>query len=106
MNTLYGNFDDLQFDNYKVVLHKKLFWLLLYKDPKICKKYEKINVSTYLVYLQKSLNGLNELLLYPEPMVRLMSTIQAIMIELRKENFDWKTYRSLVLSAHKIVDEL
>ena len=52
------------------------------------------------------LNGLNELLLYPEPMVRLMSTIQAIMIELRKENFDWKTYRSLVLSAHKIVDEL
>lgn len=106
MNTLYGNFDDLQFDNYKVVLHKKLFWLLLYKDPKTCEEYKKINVETYIVYLQKALNGLNELLLYPEPMVRLMSTIQAILIELRKENFEWKAYRSLVLSAHKIVDEL
>lgn len=34
MDTIYGHFDDLQIEEYKEKLHKEMFWLLLYKDPK------------------------------------------------------------------------
>ena len=32
MNTIYGHFDDTQFEEYKEKLHKEMFWLLLMRQ--------------------------------------------------------------------------
>ena len=53
-----------------------------------------------------SIDGLNELLFYPEVIVELMSNLEAAFMETRKENFDYKVYRKLVLDAHALVDHI
>ena len=63
MKTIYGHFDDKQFENYKVRLHKELFWLLLYKDPKTKDEFNNIDFEKYFINLMKRIDGLNTLLL-------------------------------------------
>jgi hypothetical protein len=106
MKTLYGNYNDEQFEQYKIQLHKEMFWLLLYKDPNTQNKYKDIDFEKYFVNLMKKIDGLNEILLYPIEIISIMSLLQAALIETRKENFDYKAYRKLILDAHSLVDEI
>ena len=105
MKTIYGTFSKEQLDEYKARLHSKLFQLLLYKDPKTKDKYN-VNFEKYFNGIMHSIDGLNELLFYPEVIVELMSNLEAALIETRKENFDYKVYRKLVLDAHALVDHI
>ena len=106
MKGKYWDFDDLQIDDYKDVLHKELFWLLLYKDPKTCNEYKYVDYDKYFTGLMKQLDGLNELLLHPVQLIKLMSLLEAAFIETKEETFDYQSYRKLILDAHSLVDKL
>lgn len=106
MDMLYGKFDEEQFKKFQEKLHKELFWLLLYKDPKTTKEYAHVDFEKYLIGLQRKINGLNELLFYPPQIISIMSLLQAALQETRKEDFDYSVYRKLVLDAHALVDKI
>lgn len=106
MNTKYGSFSEEQFAEYKVVLHKKLFWLLLYKDPKTKDNYSHIDFNKYFDSLMYKINGMNSLLQYPECLVEIMGNLEAARIEANKEMFDYSVYRKLVLDAHALIDRI
>ena len=106
MNHLYGYFADEQMANYKVKLHKELFWLLIYKDPKTKDEYLNVDFNKYFDGLMRRINGLNSLLSYPTEIVAIMSLLEAALIESKKVDFDYKSYRKLVLDAHSLVDKI
>lgn len=106
MKTIYGHFDDKQFEKYKVRLHKELFWLLLYKDPKTKDEFNNIDFEKYFINLMKRIDGLNTLLSYPVEIISIMSILQAALNETREENFNYQSYRKLVLDAHSLVDKI
>lgn len=106
MKTLYGNYDDKQFEQYKIQLHKEMFWLLLYKDPVTKNKYKDVNFEKYFINLMKKIDGLNEILLYPIEIISIMSLLQAALIESRKIDFNYQSYRKLILDAHSLVDKI
>ena len=106
MRNLYGNFDDEQIKNYKVKLHKELFWLLIYKDPKTKNEYLNVDFNKYFDGLMRKIDGLNELLFFPTEIVAIMSLLEAALIESRKTDFDYQAYRKLVLDAHSLVDKI
>ena len=106
MRNIYGEFTNEQMGNYKVQLHKELFWLLLYKDPKTKDEYLNVDFDKYFDGLMKRLNGLNSLLFYPTEIVSLMSTLEAALLESQKPDFDYQAYRKLVLDAHSLVDKI
>ena len=106
MQNIYGHFNDEQMENYKVKLHKELFWLLIYKDPKTRDEYLNVDFNKYFDGLMRKINGLNELLFYPTEIVAIMSLLQAALIESKKVDFDYQAYRKLVLDAHSLVDKI
>ena len=106
MQHIYGYFDDEQMENYKVKLHKELFWLLIYKDPKTKNKYLNVDFNKYFDGLMRRMDGLNELLSYPTEIVAIMSLLEAALIESKKVDFDYKSYRKLVLDAHSLIDKI
>ena len=106
MDTLYGSYNNEQFEQYKIQLHKEMFWLLLYKDPKTKDKYKNIDFEKYFVNLMKKLDGLNEILLCPVEMISIMSLLQAALIESRNDHFNYQVYRKLILDAHALVDKI
>jgi hypothetical protein len=106
VNTKYGQFSEEQVDEYKVILHKKLFWLLLYKDPKTKKDYESVDFERYYSGLMGEINGFNELLSCPKQIVEIMSLLEAALIESRNDDFDYSKYRKYVLDAHALIDQI
>ena len=46
-------FDDLQIEEYKEKLHKEMFWLLLYKDPKTKDEFKNVDFEKYFINLMK-----------------------------------------------------
>lgn len=106
MKTIYGHFDDKQFEDYKVKLHKDLFWLLLYKDPKTKDEFN-VDFDKYFINLMLRIDGLNEILSYPVEIITIMSLLQAAWDEAHQdEDFDYQSYRKLILDAHHKVDKI
>ena len=106
MKHLYGYFSDGQMENYKIKLHKELFWLLIYQDPETKNNYLDVDFNKYFDGLMRKISGLNKLLSYPTEIVSIMSLLEAALIESQKEEFNYKTYRKLVLDAHSLVDKI
>lgn len=106
MEHLYGCFNDGQLEEYKIKLHKELFWLLIYKDPKTKDQYEHVDFEKYFRNLMRRLDGFNELIFFPVEIVSMMSLLEAALIETRKEEFDYQVYRKLILDAHNMVDKI
>ena len=107
MDTIYGHFDDQQFEDYKKKLHKDMFWLLLYKDPETKDKFKNVDFDKYFINLMLRIDGLNELLLYPVEIITIMSLLQAAWDESHQGNdFDYQSYRKLILDAHHEVDKI
>lgn len=106
MDTIYGHFDDLQIEEYKEKLHKEMFWLLLYKDPKTKDEFKNVDFEKYFINLMKQIDGLNTLLFYPVEIVAIMSLLQAALNETRSDDFNYRSYRKLILDAHSLVDKI
>ena len=106
MDTIYGHFDDLQIEEYKEKLHKEMFWLLLYKDPKTKDEFKNVDFEKYFINLMKKIDGLNILLFYPVEIIAIMSLLQAALNETRSDDFNYRSYRKLILDAHSLVDKI
>ena len=106
MQHLYGYFDDEQMENYKTKLHKDVFWLLLYKDPEKINDFRNVDYEKYFNSLMLKINGLNTLLSFPTEIVEMMSVLEAALLETKRENFNFKTYRKLIFDAHSLIDKI
>ena len=100
MEHKYGSFSENQMSDYKKKLHNNIHWLLVYKenDYKLLDEY----FNTTLL----KLNAMNELLSYPNDIVSLYETLEAARIVLNSNDFNFKTYRKLILDAHSLIDKL
>jgi len=54
----------------------------------------------------KKIDGLNTLLFYPVEIVAIMSLLQAALNETRSDDFNYRSYRKLILDAHSLVDKI
>lgn len=106
MKHKYGAFPSNQFEEYKVKLHKDLFYLLLYKDPKTSEQFAGVNFEKYFVGLMQKINGLNALLFYPKEIVEMMTLLEAAYMMTVQDDFNYCLYRKLVLDAHNLVDKI
>lgn len=107
MTTKYGTFADASASDYKTKLHKKMFWLLLYKDPKTADEYKHVDFDEYFTDLMKELKGLESMLVKdPGDLIGLMTMLQAAYNETLKDEFNYRIYRKFVLDAHSALDRL
>lgn len=106
MEHKYGAFPDTQFEQYRIKLHKDLFYLLLYKDPKTSDQFADVNFDKYFVGLMQKINGLNELFLHPSEMIEMMALLEASYMLTKEKDFQYSLYRKLILDAHNLVDKI
>lgn len=101
MKHKYGTFKKSQFSEYKNRMHDLVHWLLIYAEEE---KTDTLN--KYFIKVQYKLNGLNELINYPSQMVEIMVLVESARLEYQKENFNFKTYRKIVLDIHELIDRI
>ena len=106
MNHLYGEFTQNQIVQIKKSLRGSIFFLLLCVDDKTAHEYKEVNVNKCFKGLLLKLGGLNELLMNQPELVIVMSLLQAAMNEYNNPEFEFKTYRKLILDAGAEVEKL
>jgi len=105
----YGAFQDAQFNEYLKQLHKKIHWLLIYKDPKLQNNFPEMTKETFDKYFENimfEINGLNALLSYPTQICDIMCLLQSAYLSTLNENFDFQFYRKAILDSHTLVDKI
>ena len=106
MVSKYGELTADQLDEYRERLHKKLFWLLLYKDPNTKEDYSGTNFDRYFLTLMMELKGLDEVLVHPNGLVEILCILEAAFDETKKDPFEYSIYRKFVLDAHSLLDRM
>lgn len=99
MKYKYGTYNNEQIEEIKIYIRKQIYFLLLIVDPNTKDEYKNVDVQMAYNSLLKKLAGFNELLLCPPELVHIMALLEAAQIEYKKENFNYKSYRKLVLDA-------
>ena len=106
MKHLYGEFTQNQITQTKKSLRGSIFFLLLCVDNKTAHEYKEVDVNKCFKGLLLKLGGLNELLMNQPELVMVMSLLQAAMNEYNNPEFEFKTYRKLILDAGAEVEKL
>ena len=106
MQHLYGEFTQNQIAQTKKSLRGSIFFLLLCVDNKTSHEYKEVDVNKCFKGLLLKLGGLNELLMNQPELVMVMSLLQAAMNEYNNPEFEFKTYRKLILDAGAEVEKL
>jgi len=106
MKNLYGEFTPEQIAITKESLRKSIFFLLLCVDRKTASEYKDVDVNKCFKGLLLKLGGLNQLLRSQPELVVVMSLLQAAMTEYNNPEFDFRTYRKLILDAGAEVAKL
>ena len=104
MKHKYGNFTTSQISLTKKIIRKQIFFLLLCVDPKTKNNYKHIDVNDAFKGLLCKLGGLNSILGEPQELVDVISLLEEALRKYNEPDFNFKTYRSLVLNAGSIVD--
>ena len=101
----YGEFAGKQIFETKVMLRKRIFFLLLVaEDTETKQRFPEIDLETAHTTLLWQISGLNELLGEPQEVVTVLSLLEEAKT-LIKPDFDLKKYRKLILDAGaKIAD--
>lgn len=100
MTYKYGDFSSNQIANTKEYIRKRIFFLMLLAEPNQPEnKYSNIDINDAFDCELRKLGGLNSILFEPPELVRVISLLEAALIEYNSENFDWLKYRKLVLDA-------
>ena len=102
----YGDFSEDQMNEYKKKLHNKIFWLLLYKDPKETIEITDEEFESYFLSILLEVNGLNSLFDYPVEIVELVSKLEFARETTTWDDFNFKGYRKLILDAESLVDKI
>jgi hypothetical protein len=106
MKHLYGEFTQNQIAQTKKSLRGSIFFLLLCVDNKTSHEYKDVDVNKSFQGLLLKLGGMNQLLMNQPELVTVMSLLQAAMSEYNSLEFNFKTYRKLILDAGSEVDKL
>ena len=106
MKNLYGEFTQEQISQTKKSLRGSIFFLLLCVDPKTSWEYKDVDVNKCFNGLLLKMGGMNELLLCQSELVTTMSLLQAALIEFNNPEFDFGTYRKLILDAGAEINKL
>lgn len=106
MQHLYGEFTNNQIEQTKKSLRGSIFFLLLCVDNKTSHEYKDVDINKCFKGLLLKLGGMNHLLMNPPELVTVMSLLQAAMIEYNSPEFEFRTYRKLILDAGAEVDKL
>lgn len=106
MKHLYGEFTRDQIVQTKKSLRSSIFFLLLCVDRKTAWEYEDIDVNKSFKGLLLRIGGLNDLLMHQPELVTVLSLLQAAMTEYNNPEFNFQTYRKLILDAGAEVDRL
>lgn len=99
MQHLYGEFTQNQIAETKKSLRGSIFFLLLCVDNKTSHEYKEVDVNKCFNGLLLKLGGLNQLLMNQPELVTVMSLLQAAMNEFNNPDFNFQTYRKLILDA-------
>lgn len=95
----YGEFDNNQIAITKQQMRKQIYFLLLCVDPETKCEYKDIDVNKAFDSLLRKFGGLNEILLRPAELVKIISLLEAALIEYNSEDFKFAVYRKLILDA-------
>lgn len=106
MKHKYGNFTKLQMSSTKKSIRKQIFFLLLCADPKTKDNYAHVDVSEAFKGLLYKLDGLNSVLGEPQELVDIISLLEEASIKYNEPEFNFKTYRRLVLNAGSLIDTI
>lgn len=99
MEYKYGEFTDEQFNNALLKLRKKIFFLLLYVDPKTKDEYTCIDINGAFENLLYELAGMNSLFSNPPELVTVCNLLEAARMEYFADDFNFKVYRKLILDS-------
>jgi hypothetical protein len=104
----YGDFSGLQVSEIKHKMRKQIFFLLVIVDPETAKEYKNVDVNAAIENVLQVYGSLNDLLGYPKEFVEVMVLLNAAHMEYQKgaDEFDWKTYRKLILDAGSAVEKI
>ena len=98
-NHKYGEFADMQIDQIKEILRKRIFFLLLVaEDLEAKEKFPEVDLEQANTTLLWRISGLNELLGQPVELVTVLSLLEEAKNTIT-ENFDFGKYRKLILDA-------
>lgn len=106
MKHLYGEFTQNQIAQTKKSLRGSIFFLLLCVDNKTSHEYKDVDVNKSFKGLLLRLGGLNQLLMNQPELITVMSLLQAAMDEYNSPEFEFQTYRKLILDAGAEVEKL
>ena len=106
INHKYGSFDISQFNKYKERMRKKIFWLIIYTDSETNEQYKDVDVIAYHKHIMEQISGLSSLLFYSSKVVDILCSLEAALSILEKDEFDFQSYRKLVLDAGAMMDRL
>ena len=106
MKHKYGNFTETQMLLTKQSIRKQIFFLLLCADPKTKNDYTHVDVSEAFRGLLYKLDGLNSILGEPQELVDTISLLEEALIKYNESEFNFRTYRRLVLNAGALIDTI
>lgn len=95
----YGEFSTNQIVETKDYIRKRIFFLLLIVDPETKGNYQNIDVNKAFESELKKIGGLNSILYEPPELVRIISLLEAALIEFNNPDFEWSKYRKLILDV-------
>lgn len=102
MKHKYGSFNDRQISETKEFIRKRIFFLLLVAEDietkSRIKKFPNVDLYEAHISLMYRISGLNDLLGYPQTLVNILSLLEEAL-KLIKPEFDFATYRKLILDA-------
>lgn len=93
----YGEFTDNQISVTKEKMRKQIYFLLLCVEKK--DEYLEIDVNKAFDGLLLKFGGLNSILNFPPELVKVISLLEAALIEYNKSDFQFSKYRKLILDA-------
>ena len=106
MRYKYGNFKRSQIALTKKKIKKEIFFLLLCADPKTKQIYSHINLSDAFNGLLYKLDGLNNVMGFPQELVDIVSLLEEALIKWNEPVFDFSVYRRLILNAGALTDKI
>ena len=108
MRHKYGEFNQHQVSEIKNKLRKKIFYLLIIAENEFNEREEARQVNLYEAFddVLTEINGFNDLLGYPPEIVECLSLLNAARMEYASENYNFSTYRKLILDAGAVIPHM
>ena len=106
MEYKYGDFSPKQIGDIKTTIRKKIYFLLLLKDPETKDNYRNVDASEAFTGLLYEIDGFNSLMSYPAEVVEVQSLLEEAKKCLEDEEFCFEKYRKLLLDSGAKVSDI